>query len=342
MRFLHQFTKPNRPTSISHSDNGWTDGTLGYQWLVTVFDPQTRERAAGNPRVLILDGHSSHYTSEFLKYSQEHNITLLGYPPHCTHALQGLDVVCFGKMKITWKKVINDFEQDYANAVTRDDFTFLFGSAYNTAFDADTVKAAFRVTGVYPYDRTVITEEQMKPSNATSIRGEFPLLQPSPVRAVIASFDPSPPTPIRNDSPNTPSTEPTSPSSNRSLRQPHQDLNIDPNLYTPSKRMRSLYKSLEATSSGSFLVSKTPITAQTPIIEPVLERVPDRFPQPNWNLVRANPTGYQSRETLLIENDLLRTELSNAQLHVRAQEMIIEGANAQLVVQNNRLKLMEV
>ncbi|KJA13091.1 hypothetical protein HYPSUDRAFT_103423, partial [Hypholoma sublateritium FD-334 SS-4] len=272
---------------ISHSDNGWTDGTLGYQWLIDVFDPLTQERAAGNPCILILDGHSSHYTSEFLKYAQEHNIVLLGYPPHCTHALQGLDVVCFGKMKVTWKQVINDFEQNYANAVTWDNFTFLFGSAYNSAFDINTIKAAFRVTGVYPYDRTVITEEQMKPSNATSIRGEFPLLQPSPVRAVLASFDPNPPTPVHDDShsPRTPDTQPRTPSSHQ--RRTRQDQNIDPNLYTPSKRMRTLYKSLEATSSGSFLVSKTPITSQTPIIEPVLERVPDRFPQPNWGLVSA-------------------------------------------------------
>ena len=37
--------------------------------------------------------------AEFIQYARDNNIIVLGYPPHCTHALQGLDVVCFVKMK---------------------------------------------------------------------------------------------------------------------------------------------------------------------------------------------------------------------------------------------------
>ncbi|KAF9017946.1 hypothetical protein BDZ89DRAFT_1094196 [Hymenopellis radicata] len=61
---------------ISHSENGWTD-----------------EKITGRTRVLILDGHSSHYTLDFIQYACENNILVLGYPLHCTHALQGLDMV---------------------------------------------------------------------------------------------------------------------------------------------------------------------------------------------------------------------------------------------------------
>jgi len=46
-----------------------------------------------------MDGHASHFSLELLEYAQANNIEILGYPPHCTHALQGLDVVCFAKMK---------------------------------------------------------------------------------------------------------------------------------------------------------------------------------------------------------------------------------------------------
>ena len=63
----------------------------------------------GTP-VLLLNGHSSHYTPELLEYAQDQNIIILGYLPHCTHALQGLDVVCFAWMKEAWKQVINEFE----------------------------------------------------------------------------------------------------------------------------------------------------------------------------------------------------------------------------------------
>jgi hypothetical protein len=79
--------------------NGWTDGELAAQWIVRDFDRQTRDKAAGETRVLLLDGHSSHHTPELLAFARENNIIILGYPPHCTHALQGLDVVCFTRMK---------------------------------------------------------------------------------------------------------------------------------------------------------------------------------------------------------------------------------------------------
>jgi len=61
-------------------------------------------------RVLIMDGHSSHYSTDLLEFCQQNNIEVYGYPPHCTHALQGLDVVCFAKMKDCWKEKLNVFE----------------------------------------------------------------------------------------------------------------------------------------------------------------------------------------------------------------------------------------
>ena len=95
--------------SISYSENGWTDAELALLWMVHDFDQQTCDKANGNVHILLLDGHSSHYSLELLKYACAHNIIILGYPPHCTHALQGLDVVCFAKMKEDWKTEIKAF-----------------------------------------------------------------------------------------------------------------------------------------------------------------------------------------------------------------------------------------
>jgi len=72
------------------------------KWMVDDFDAQTQEKADGRPRALFLDGHNSHYTPELLQYAKANGISILGYPLHCTHALQGLDVVCFAQMKDAW------------------------------------------------------------------------------------------------------------------------------------------------------------------------------------------------------------------------------------------------
>ena len=120
--------------SITTSNRGWTNGNVGRQWLEHVFDPDTKEKARGKTRVLLLDGHSSHYTLEFIDYARENNIILLGYPAHCTHALQGLDVVCFAKMKEAWKQEIVSFEDEKMRKVLKSEFTFLWSHVYQTAF----------------------------------------------------------------------------------------------------------------------------------------------------------------------------------------------------------------
>ncbi|KIK26418.1 hypothetical protein PISMIDRAFT_38990, partial [Pisolithus microcarpus 441] len=69
--------------SIAHSKKGWTDGVIGWLWIED-FDKQTCIKANGRTHLLLVDGHNSHYTLEFLNYAQEHNIQILCYPSHLT------------------------------------------------------------------------------------------------------------------------------------------------------------------------------------------------------------------------------------------------------------------
>jgi hypothetical protein len=163
--------------SIAKSINGWTNGDLGYKWLTKVFDAATKAEANGLPHALLLDGHSSHYSQRFLNYARENNIILLGYPPHCTHVLQGLDIVCFAKMKARWQAAIMAFESRTMRHVSKVEFLSVWAPAYLEAFDESTVRAAFEVTGVIPFNPNFVTEAQMKPSCATSTRAEFPMPQ---------------------------------------------------------------------------------------------------------------------------------------------------------------------
>ena len=110
---------------ICHSPKAWTEGDIALFWMTKYFNEETHDKAQGQTHVLILDGHSSHYM--LLEYAQDHNIMILGYPPHCTHALQELDVVCFVRMNETWKQVIINFEALYWAKVTKVDFVGLFG-----------------------------------------------------------------------------------------------------------------------------------------------------------------------------------------------------------------------
>jgi len=60
-----------------------------------VFDRSTKLKAGRSYRLLILDGHGSHVTMDFIEYCDNHRILLCIFAPHSTHTLQPLDVVMF-------------------------------------------------------------------------------------------------------------------------------------------------------------------------------------------------------------------------------------------------------
>jgi hypothetical protein len=61
--------------------------------LKQVFDRHTKKKARSSYRLLILDGHGSHVTMDFIEYCDKNRILLAVFPPHSTHSLQLLDVV---------------------------------------------------------------------------------------------------------------------------------------------------------------------------------------------------------------------------------------------------------
>ena len=47
-------------------NNGWTTNALGFHWLTTVFLPETQPEDPSQWRLLLLDGHGSHKSVDFI------------------------------------------------------------------------------------------------------------------------------------------------------------------------------------------------------------------------------------------------------------------------------------
>ncbi|VDB92033.1 unnamed protein product [Peniophora sp. CBMAI 1063] len=169
--------------TIGHSHKGWTDGEIGVDWIKD-FDEKTRERAAGRPRLLLVDGHNSHYTEAFLAYARAHDIHVLCYPAHTTHVYQGLDVVVFAKLKTYW----NEAKVAMKVRVTKRNFIECLAVAWERAMTPANIKAAFRKTGVYPRDPSVIKDADLAPSRATTTKAAFTVEPPEPVRILTSFF----------------------------------------------------------------------------------------------------------------------------------------------------------
>ena len=95
------------------SDNGRIDQDLFHFWMTEHF---LDHAVAARPLQLLLDGHSSHFKPETIRFAQEHGIVVFCLPPHTTHKCQPLDCSFFGPLKVHWRDVIHSFHQKYLTA----------------------------------------------------------------------------------------------------------------------------------------------------------------------------------------------------------------------------------
>lgn len=168
------------PHRIGYSKKGYTDGEIGRAWIKN-FDKETRAKANGHRRLLLVDGHVSHYTRAFLEYAREHRIEVIGYPSHSTHVYQGLDVVIFAPMKTAWTTARDRWERE-EHTVDKTNFLSVYAEAHLATLTEENIKATFRKTGVIPFNPSVVTSTMMAPSETTSTQSTAPIRQTTPVR----------------------------------------------------------------------------------------------------------------------------------------------------------------
>lgn len=289
-----------------------------------------------------MDNHSSHYSLGLLLAARQINVEIFGYPPHCTHALQGLDIVCFAKMKTTYRKLVRDFELRVQRPAAKQDFLELFGRAYLLSFDSETVQSAFRVTGVYPFDRNAITADQMKPSEETSLEASFPLPLASPVRRVMAAFQ-LPENSMVNAATHLPHESQGSRDNGTTAHSPDTDQHpsIDPALFTPTKRARALYSTLAQSGSAGFLVAKEKLTSEQSLPPIVIEKTPASIEEPDWEGMQQCLERMTLTDPKFDDVTELAQNIARAQIQSRTQKNIADAAQAQLVLatmHNQRLR----
>jgi len=80
-----------------------------------VFEPSTRERANGRPRILINDAFETHESLDVLTFCFENNIVLCRLPSHTSHKLQPCDVSVFSPLKTAYREEVEHLERRGAN-----------------------------------------------------------------------------------------------------------------------------------------------------------------------------------------------------------------------------------
>ncbi|KAL2018622.1 hypothetical protein VTK56DRAFT_592 [Thermocarpiscus australiensis] len=147
------YTECNLPADwhIATTENGWTTNAVGLDWIKH-FNYHTAARAKGKYRLLILDGHESHHSTEFELYCQQNNIITLCMPPHSSHKLQPLDVGCFGPLKQAYGRQVEDWMRAHINHMSKLEFLCAFREAYFASMTERNIQGGFAGASLVPYD----------------------------------------------------------------------------------------------------------------------------------------------------------------------------------------------
>ena len=156
-KFNHDLCDGEVPgTLYGMSDSGWMDQNLFFDWFSNHF---LQHAVSSRPLLLMLDGHSSHYTLELVKVASENDVVIFCLPPHTTADSQPLDTSCFGPLKVYWSEACRQFMfSNPGRVVSKFQFSKLFSQAWSKGMTIDNI-TSFRSAGIYPFNPRAILDK---------------------------------------------------------------------------------------------------------------------------------------------------------------------------------------
>ena len=173
-------------TLYGMSSKGWIDLELFSEWFARHF---LVHAPSARPLLLLMDGHSSHFCPDMIARAAAEKVILFTLPPNTTHLTQPLDKSGFSPLKSKWKEACHKFLiRKKGRTITIYDFSELFVEAWEDSMNMKTITSGFEVTGIYPFNRSAITQsEKYKMFNPSSLAVKsglayIPFYSPHPVR----------------------------------------------------------------------------------------------------------------------------------------------------------------
>jgi hypothetical protein len=134
------------------SENGWTSNKTGLQWLRNVFIPESRPDSS-RTRLLVIDGHGSHVSIDFMWECRQNNIQLCFLPPHTSHILQPLDLGCFGPEKRRYREEIRKMASSGdTGMVHKLHFIQCYQKARTEGLSQRNIRSSWKAAGVVPWN----------------------------------------------------------------------------------------------------------------------------------------------------------------------------------------------
>lgn len=147
--------------------SGWMQKPIFEKWFDKFIEHSKATK--DKPVLLLLDGHSTHIQSLYIiDKARENGVTILCFPPHCTHRLQPLDV-SFMKPLSTYydQELTNWLRSNPGKIVTMFKIAEILSKAFLRAATMLTAINGFKKTGIYPYDPNIFPDSVFEASVTT-------------------------------------------------------------------------------------------------------------------------------------------------------------------------------
>ena len=134
--------------------------------------------------VLVTDNHESHISVEVMyvycfEMAQKKGLSIVTFPPHCSHRMQPLGVRLYGPFK---RHFNTDALSHPANTIFIYDVAEFSGQAFGKAFSHCSITSSFKATGIYPMNRNIFNDDAFLSAAVTDrcVGVNTPATEPAP------------------------------------------------------------------------------------------------------------------------------------------------------------------
>ncbi len=133
-----------------------------------------------NPSILILDNHKTHTMIEAGKLTKENGVHLLTLLPHTSGKIQPFDVGVLSSFKAAYNLTVDSrLLRNVGRTVTIYDIAKLVCQVFDKSRMISNIKAGFRKSGIYMYDRDAFHEDEFITHIKKKYEGGAIFLHPS-------------------------------------------------------------------------------------------------------------------------------------------------------------------
>ena len=166
VKFHDYMIKEGPPGCVGFANpSGWMNSEIFIEWIKHFVKYSNCSQES--PVLLLLDSHESHISVKGLELAIQHGITMISFPPHCSHKLQPLDRTVFGPLKSFYNSACDNWMVSNPRPMTIYDIVSIVREPYTKAFSPSNIQTGFRVAGIEPFNSEIFKDDEYLPSSVT-------------------------------------------------------------------------------------------------------------------------------------------------------------------------------